>query len=89
MYAVTCAISGLSPPTRGILGMTAALLVYAGSIPAYAGDPATALEYGESRRVYPRLRGGSRPPLTTQSQPTGLSPPTRGIRELDAVPRWM
>ena len=71
---------GLSPPTRGILRMEAAATAQAGSIPAYAGDPARSARERRLCPVYPRLRGGSNAAKRSAAQGKGLSPPTRGIR---------
>ena len=70
---------GLSPPTRGIPVNAAMVNDYSGSIPAYAGDPATARRPALSLRVYPRLRGGSGHGEDVRMPRVGLSPPTRGI----------
>ena len=70
---------GLSPPTRGILCELRPDRLPAGSIPAYAGDPAPPSAARSRATVYPRLRGGSRSPLITKANTEGLSPPTRGI----------
>ena len=77
------ASNGLSPPTRGILQRVQYAQRHVGSIPAYAGDPLAPLRQAECRRVYPRLRGGSRPTLAAILAGGGLSPPTRGI------PAWL
>ena len=52
-------VTGLSPPTRGILGVKPEMLLRQGSIPAYAGDPSRRLGCPPKWWVYPRLRGGS------------------------------
>ena len=71
---------GLSPPTRGILIKRRWGLKSSRSIPAYAGDPITAIAPIYCHRVYPRLRGGSRQSAAAAVGGSGLSPPTRGIR---------
>ena len=53
--------NGLSPPTRGIQFGGSEYHCIIGSIPAYAGDPNRARIALVHSRVYPRLRGGSRP----------------------------
>ena len=70
---------GLSPPTRGIHYLNAIARDIGGSIPAYAGDPNRAAALLRPVKVYPRLRGGSKPRIAVQHNRGGLSPPTRGI----------
>ena len=50
---------GLSPPTRGIRHLGMANIRRLRSIPAYAGDPGRPSVRSDTKRVYPRLRGGS------------------------------
>ena len=50
---------GLSPPTRGNPLLLAEPATPVGSIPAHAGEPATASPCGTSISVYPRPRGGT------------------------------
>ena len=69
----------LSPPTRGIPAAKTASSMSARSIPAYAGDPASAPARSGLGTVYPRLRGGSATPESLAAGAKGLSPPTRGI----------
>ena len=71
---------GLSPPTRGIPRYPARFVGVLGSIPAYAGDPPTTCYRIAALKVYPRLRGGSVDVRPCGIADTGLSPPTRGIR---------
>ena len=73
---------GLSPPTRGSPGPPLRTSRTSGSIPAHAGKPSCFSPSGSLPGVYPRPRGeaavrtlGARPGL-------GLSPPTRGSREM-------
>ena len=80
--AVERARSGLSPPTRGIHIAAAIGVASAGSISAYAGDPARLSRGRSPTRVYPRLRGGSMNSLRGFTPLPGLSPPTRGILRL-------
>ena len=70
---------GLSPPTRGIRLTQTSSWARRGSIPAYAGDPSDLMSVCIAEPVYPRLRGGSRPPPHSRASARGLSPPTRGI----------
>ena len=72
---------GLSPPTRGIHAALARVGQYLGSIPAYAGDPRKRTRGTSTAEVYPRLRGGSAINIPSIAVASGLSPPTRGIRE--------
>ena len=70
--------SGLSPPVRGNPIPACAGEPAKRSIPACAGEPAPGTRCGKSRRVYPRLCGGTR---TSGNHPIpiwGLSPPVRG-----------
>ena len=73
-------VGGLSPPTRGNRKWTPASSYAPWSIPAHAGEPKQLPRERDSRRVYPRPRGGTleyhAPPLGCE----GLSPPTRGNR---------
>ena len=73
-------LSGLSPPTRGILPNPPLRRPQSRSIPAYAGDPKEANRLERQLEVYPRLRGGSRNRAYHHTAARGLSPPTRGIR---------
>ena len=87
---------GLSPPTRGILDAKLGGGLFQGAIPAYAGDPYTAICLTKSYLGYPRLRGGSAVALLIARRIPGLSPPTRGIRhscsacrsQLRAIPAY-
>ena len=54
-------IYGLSPPTRGIRSLWMWEAMPVRSIPAYAGDPVFPRLRQSQLKVYPRLRGGSRP----------------------------
>ena len=69
---------GLSPPTRGNHD---AALEAAGdwrSIPAHAGEPASADTTASATTVYPRPRGGTQVGQLVLRRNLGLSPPTRG-----------
>ena len=79
MMSAASMMSGLSPPTRGILRLIPADMVGARSIPAYAGDPSRARAVTGRSAVYPRLRGGSLSYKLLDADTEGLSPPTRGI----------
>ena len=50
---------GLSPPTRGSLLRSTALLIPPRSIPAHAGEPYEACTEADEDAVYPRPRGGA------------------------------
>ena len=74
--------AGLSPRTRGsqdIADMQAGLN---GPIPADAGEPHQCGQADQRRRAYPRGRGGAQNPLFGLGQGLGLSPRTRGSRQL-------
>ena len=49
-----------------------------GSIPAHAGEPRRRAMRWRREEVYPRPRGGTRPPRVAGRGARGLSPPTRG-----------
>ena len=53
------ALTGLSPPTRGIRPKSINANACRRSIPAYAGDPYHLCGISQTPAVYPRLRGGS------------------------------
>ena len=80
------AVSGLSPPTRGIRARRTRRRLLTRSIPAYAGDPATNSLIAGLESVYPRLRGGSLRGNGGEPHANGLSPPTRGIPLVRAQP---
>ena len=69
---------GLSPPTRGNRRQSARLSRRYRSIPAHAGEPASAYAKMVSREVYPRPRGGTLEGRAANVRSAGLSPPTRG-----------
>ena len=52
-------IEGLSPRTRGNRTGTSSSMVFHGSIPAHAGEPADAVRAHVQGWVYPRARGGT------------------------------
>ena len=70
--------SGLSPPTRGNPCSCRRSGKPVRSIPAHAGEPAARAVVRNSRRVYPRPRGGTSAWRSWTSGARGLSPPTRG-----------
>ena len=78
----TSSIRGLSPPTRGSQPRQKCVVVRDGSIPAHAGEPTLAIPPSRIRRVYPRPRGGAGVLTVDASCVKGLSPPTRGSREV-------
>ena len=69
---------GLSPRGRGNRGLVHHVGNPAGSIPAWAGEPAKKLSFARSTWVYPRVGGGTSatPPCPGAFQ--GLSPRGRG-----------
>ena len=69
---------GLSPPVRGNLEEGGLLYYLDGSIPACAGEPIASSAGSSTRRVYPRLCGGTSDRTNTSQAPQGLSPPVRG-----------
>ena len=77
-FAMTDWSGGLSPPTRGNLRANASPTSAWRSIPAHAGEPGVAPACGETHRVYPRPRGGTRISPRRRPKAVGLSPPTRG-----------
>ena len=72
--------TGLSPRVRGSLRVFFVLMMSLGSIPACAGEPATATAGRDCRRVYPRVCGGAGSLLSSAVLPQGLSPRVRGSR---------
>ena len=73
-----CPGNGLSPPTRGNPILIALRMLWAGSIPAHAGEPQERSRRRGGNGVYPRPRGGTRPGRHSAFHGRGLSPPTRG-----------
>ena len=69
---------GLSPLVRGNLSDAPALPLISGSIPACAGEPASSRSPASTRRVYPRMCGGTGFLTFPGLNPTGLSPHVRG-----------
>ena len=73
---------GLSPPTRGNLSAITVARDGRRSIPAHAGEPPPGADDWQVNEVYPRPRGGTRLYSSIRSWACGLSPPTRGNRQL-------
>ena len=73
---------GLSPPTRGNRARTNRGRRRARSIPAHAGEPQGAALVRLEVEVYPRPRGGTAARARHFLVRRGLSPPTRGNRDL-------
>ena len=69
---------GLSPPTRGNPDDDVLLVLFQGSIPAHAGEPAKRPCVTTPSGVYPRPRGGTPLGRLFSRRTRGLSPPTRG-----------
>ena len=73
---------GLSPPTRGNPERRPRCDTRPRSIPAHAGEPARPLEISFRPSVYPRPRGGTVSCSKRRNPTAGLSPPTRGNRQV-------
>ena len=71
---------GLSPRGRGSRVETGGLEVGAGSIPAWAGEPACQPRPAPATGVYPRVGGGADYNFVTMAAAAGLSPRGRGSR---------
>ncbi len=71
---------GLSPRGRGNRDLSQWIEKTDGSIPAWAGEPTTSPGITCSRRVYPRVGGGTADDLTKTDTTPGLSPRGRGNR---------
>ena len=71
---------GLSPRVRGNPNRTVIARRRSGSIPACAGEPKTRTGLRASRRVYPRVCGGTGPAPGLATRHRGLSPRVRGNR---------
>ena len=69
---------GLSPRVRGNPPLTAQHRLTSRSIPARAGEPSRNPRRQSLPTVYPRACGGTYPPTSVDSPPTGLSPRVRG-----------
>ena len=79
---VTARTRGLSPPTRGNHPDKPVPPEVMGSIPAHAGEPRAPSLVSRRLSVYPRPRGGTDGRLHAQLAWRGLSPPTRGNRQV-------
>ena len=69
---------GLSPRMRGNQQSISAVWTHHRSIPAYAGEPDTAVIAERRQQVYPRVCGGTRSMRSISPGETGLSPRMRG-----------
>ena len=69
---------GLSPLTRGNLGLPSAVRERRGPIPAHAGQPRPARHAHLRCRAYPRSRGATAVRVRERGRFRGLSPLTRG-----------
>ena len=72
---------GLSPRVRGNRAGGQGFDVNGGSIPACAGEPWSTYTMPGSRRVYPRVCGGTYPSWSCATARVGLSPRVRGNPE--------
>ena len=80
-------LGGLSPPTRGNHRRICRREQGDRSIPAHAGEPLYAEGQRPSGMVYPRPRGGTSRSSAAARGQRGLSPPTRGNRRANGIPR--
>ena len=80
---------GLSPRVRGSHGRLPARPPHGGSIPACAGEPGSVCRAAPSRRVYPRVCGGTGVGVQGSAVSQGLSPRVRGNLDEVAVRRWI
>ena len=86
---VTVVFPGLSPRTRGNRGVFRRGLHGQGPIPANAGEPGPMDAGGEGGRAYPRERGGTGGSPESACRQMGLSPRTRGNRDLcEIITAW-
>ena len=76
---------GLSPHTRGKRSIQRAAVDAIGPIPAYAGETSSRHRCGSGRRAYPRIRGGNAKGIPRPMLPVGLSPHTRGKRQMPTL----
>ena len=74
----TVSIVGLSPHARGNHTEAACYVASVGPIPACAGEPFPRLRRPAAPWAYPRMRGGTRLPISIATSSTGLSPHARG-----------
>ena len=75
-------VKGLSPRMRGNQADDGLLILEAGSIPAYAGEPIRAAATWNPVTVYPRVCGGTVPSFCCSWPGHGLSPRMRGNRPI-------
>ena len=80
--SASAGLSGLSPRGRGNRGNAKRCIPCAGSIPAWAGEPAPPSRWPPKPKVYPRVGGGTLAPPRCGLWRRGLSPRGRGN------PRW-
>ena len=79
-------IKGLSPRMRGNHAKLVIRIHPAGSIPAYAGEPAAGVATSGVAAVYPRVCGGTQLTANRHANRAGLSPRMRGNRgELGSI----
>ena len=71
-------VDGLSPRVRGNRGLIAVGMCSLGSIPACAGEPTQLRRCATTRRVYPRVCGGTNCCFHANAVISGLSPRVRG-----------
>ena len=71
-------ISGLSPRMRGNPQQSPQVKARIGSIPAYAGEPASSMRSTARPAVYPRVCGGTNSGAAGTALGDGLSPRMRG-----------
>ena len=72
--------AGLSPRVRGNLRYRQLQLLWPGSIPACAGEPANRRTSTSPHWVYPRVCGGTQSSDSRRNRAPGLSPRVRGNR---------
>ena len=78
--------TGLSPRVRGSLFQVDEKAVFAGSIPACAGEPRLVIRPLLLEQVYPRVCGGAIVQVVQTENPRGLSPRVRGSPSLLGLP---
>ena len=81
-------IRGLSPRVRGKRAVVGCGVDNVRSIPACAGETATARRCRLCRAVYPRVCGGNRPGRHSRQRPRHLSPRVRGKPFPAGLPLW-
>ena len=79
---------GLSPRVRGNPSSPVDPGAHRRSIPACAGEPQPVISLPCVSAVYPRVCGGTLPPLPTPARHTGLSPRVRGNPKHFPWRRW-